>query len=287
MSPLISTSAASSLKPMFDTPRPGESPVPNSRTEDEVGAGAGSDDAGLIALVREGDHEAFAELYRRHRKVAGYVARAESDSSSEAEDVVSEAFAAVFAALTSGKGPRESFQAYLATTVRRMAHRRNVTVRRSATLGYGSALDVLTLEENTTIAAFESTILMRAFRSLPVRWQTVLWCMEVEGLKPAATARVLDLTPNGVSSLLIRATEGLRQAYLQQHVGKAAIEECTDFARHLGKFVRNAVHKAARLRVDEHVAQCRHCANALADLQHIQAGMNPQPRVVVPAALAR
>jgi len=230
-------------------------------------------DAILVAAVRQGDLAAFAELYRRHSAVARYVARAEADAGNDPDDVVAEAFSSVLASLVKGGGPRESFPTYLTTAVRRIAHRRNVQGRRRATLGYGSAMDSLVLNDDSTIRAFESTTLMRAFHSLPVRWQAVLWCVEVEGLKPAATARVMELSPNGVSSLLIRAREGLRQAYLQEHVTVAPNDPCIDFSRHLGKFVRNAVRKAARQRVDHHVAVCRRCHAALQDLKETNAGM--------------
>ncbi|WP_159699402.1 RNA polymerase sigma factor [Arthrobacter sp. 18067] len=228
--------------------------------------------------MRQGDSAAFGVLYGRYVAVAGYVARAETDNSSDAEDVVAEAFAAVLEALSAGKGPRESFQAYLTTTVRRMAHRRNIRSRRTATLGYGSAMDVLVLDDNSSIRVLESTIMMRAFRSLPVRWRAVLWCVEVEGLKPAATGRVMELSPNGVSSLLIRAREGLRQAYLQEHIAQAPNDPCVDFSRHLGKFVRNAVRKAARERVDHHVADCRRCADSLDYLKEIDQAMSERPK---------
>lgn len=236
------------------------------------------DDSPLMTLVRGGETSAFSELYKRHVLVAGFVARAESDNSSDAEDVVAEAFAAVLAALTAGKGSRENFQAYLTTTVRRMAHRGNLKGRRVVTLGFGSVMDALVLEEDATIKAFESTALMRAFRSLPLRWQAVLWCVEVEGLKPAGTARVMDLSPNGVSSLVIRAREGLRQAYLQEHVAEAPNDPCADYSRHFGKFVRNAVRTAGRTRVDRHVATCRRCEAALADLLAVQAAMKSRAK---------
>ncbi|SEJ05619.1 RNA polymerase sigma factor, sigma-70 family [Arthrobacter sp. yr096] len=231
------------------------------------------DDSQLVDLVRSGHLASFEELYRRHYAVARYVARAESDNSDEAEDIAAEAFASVLKSLCAGGGPRESFQAYLTTTVRRTAYRRNLQGRRTATFRYGSMMDVLVLDEDVTIKAFETTILMRAFRTLPLRWRAVLWCVDVEGLKPAATARVMELSPNGVSALLIRAREGLRQAYLQEHVAESPNNSCTDFSRHLGKFVRNAVRKAARDRVARHVAACRSCAEALRHLEDIHSAM--------------
>jgi DNA-directed RNA polymerase specialized sigma24 family protein len=53
----------------------------------------------------------------------------------------------------------------------------------------------------------------RAFRGLPVRWQRVLWQLEVEGRRPRELAVELGMTPNAVSALGKRARAGLRKAY--------------------------------------------------------------------------
>lgn len=230
-------------------------------------------DPDLVDAVRSGDLAAFSRLYQRHRALAGYVARAECDNRSDADDVVADAFASVLDSLVAGHGPRDSFQAYLTTAVRRLAYRRNVKSRRAPVLGYGSAMDALILDDDQGIMALESTVLMKAFQALPLRWRAVLWCVEVEGLKPAATARVMELTPNGVSSLLIRAREGLRQAYLQEHVPPPISGACTDISKYLGKFVRNAVRQAAKARVDQHLAACTRCTEALVELRELQSVM--------------
>ena len=72
--------------------------------------------------------------------------------------------------------------------------------------------------EDTAVAELDSTLAARAFHRLPERWQTVLWHTEVEQESPAEVAPLLGLTPNGVAALAYRAREGLRQAYLQEHL---------------------------------------------------------------------
>ena len=50
----------------------------------------------------------------------------------------------------------------------------------------------------------------------------MLWHTEVEGQKPADIAPLLGMSANSVSALAYRAREGLRQAFLTQHVGELA-----------------------------------------------------------------
>ncbi|WP_309929651.1 sigma-70 family RNA polymerase sigma factor [Arthrobacter sp. 1088] len=234
---------------------------------------AGESDTILLASVRGGDSGSYEELFRRYQGIATHVARAESDNPMDADDVVSEAFASILESLLAGRGPVDSFRAYLVTTVRRMSHRRNLQVGRATTTVRGVAGQVVVIDDDPVLKDFENTILMLAFRSLPSRWQTVLWHVDVEDSKPAAAAQAMDLTPNAVSSLLIRARECLRQAYLQKHVQESAADPCTDFSRYFGKYVRNAVRQAAQEKVRRHLDDCLRCAGVLAELVEVQSGM--------------
>jgi len=56
-----------------------------------------SDDAELLAAVREGNDAAFGELYRRHVGAGRAAARALTRSQADADDAVAEAFARVLA----------------------------------------------------------------------------------------------------------------------------------------------------------------------------------------------
>src|SRR5258708_1869708 len=75
-------------------------------------------DAELIARVRNGDLEAYGELYARHHHAAERMAR-QLVPANDADDLASDAFAKVLDALRGGGGPDISFRAYLLTTVRR------------------------------------------------------------------------------------------------------------------------------------------------------------------------
>ncbi|BCW57024.1 RNA polymerase sigma factor (sigma-70 family) [Paenarthrobacter nicotinovorans] len=230
-------------------------------------------DQQLLALVRGGDVAAFGELFIRYRRVGGFVARAESDNPSDAADIVGEAFAAVFQAIVEGRGPVESFRSYLLTTIRRMAHRKNQKATRLVLIDSGTVDAFAFSGDDHVLGTHESIILVRAFRELPRRWQDVLWYVDVEGLKPAQAGPLLGLTPNALSALAIRAREGLRQMYLQKHVGQATVQSCTEYLRYLGRYVRNGLRGNAQARVREHTERCAHCSAVLAELRELQASM--------------
>ena len=179
-------------------------------------------DAELITSARSGDTAAIGALYERHAAAAWVVARQYTDSPADADDVVADSFTAVFGALERGNGPEAAFRAYLFTVVRRVAGVRREKNRRVqptddiAVLEAGTAL--AGTAEDPALAGFERGVVARAFHSLPERWQAVLWHTEVEGLTPAEIAPILGLTANGTAALAYRAREGLRQAYLQQHL---------------------------------------------------------------------
>ncbi|MDR6437572.1 RNA polymerase sigma factor (sigma-70 family) [Paenarthrobacter nicotinovorans] len=236
-------------------------------------ATASGSDPQLIALVREGDTNAFDVLYQRHMKVAQFVARSQTDNPSDADDVVAESFATIFQLLTEGKGPKEFFRSYLLTVVRRTAHDRNRKARRLPMAEEDAILDAPVIDNDQVVSDLESSMMAKAFKSLPERWQAVLWHLDIEGLKPAAAAPFVGLTPNGVSALALRAREGLRQAYLQQHISRTVDEACDEYASQLGKYARNALKRTSKEKVSVHLESCAKCTALLIELNDIQGGM--------------
>lgn len=230
-------------------------------------------DPRIISLVRQGVTEAFDVLYQRHLQVAEYVARAQTDNPSDADDVVAESFATVFQLLKEGKGPSEFFRSYLLTVVRRTAHDRNRKARRTPTTADDAFLDLAVVDDDHVIRGLESSLMAKAFKSLPERWQAVLWHVDIEGLKPAAAAPLIGLTPNGISSLALRAREGLRQAYLQQHISHTVDQACDEYASQLGKYARNALKRTSEEKVRHHLESCSKCTALLIELNDIETGM--------------
>ncbi|WBQ07201.1 sigma-70 family RNA polymerase sigma factor [Kribbella sp. CA-293567] len=242
----------------------------------------GPSDAELIARVRNGDLEAYGELFGRHHQAAERMAR-QLVPANDADDLASDAFAKVLDALRNGGGPDISFRAYLLTTVRRVHVDRIRSGRKVQTTD-----DIAAYErepqgfDDPSVTGFESGAAAKAFASLPERWQAVLWHTEVEGEKPAAIAPLLGLTANGVSALAYRAREGLRQAYLQQHLADVASDRCRWTTERLGAYVRGGLTKRENKNVREHLDECAKCTAVYLELVEVNSAL---PALLAPALL--
>jgi RNA polymerase sigma factor (sigma-70 family) len=168
-----------------------------------------TDDDQLVRAVRAGDHAAFGELFSRHAGMARRVA-SRTAPTVEADDVVAESFACVLEQLRSGRGPTESFRAYLLTTVRHEAVRRAVSARRCEPLA-----DLEPRSHPSTSTEADDRV-REAYAALPERWRRTLWQLDVEGWRPCELAAELGLSPNAVSALGYRARTALRSAYLER-----------------------------------------------------------------------
>jgi RNA polymerase sigma factor (sigma-70 family) len=242
----------------------------------------GPSDAELIARVRNGDLEAYGELFGRHHHAAERMAR-QLVPANDADDLASDAFAKVLDALRGGGGPDISFRAYLLTTVRRVHVDRIRSGRKvQATDDIASYEREPETFDDPTVTGFESGAAAKAFASLPERWQAVLWHTEVEGEKPAAIAPLLGMTANGVSALAYRAREGLRQAYLQQHLADAAGDRCRWTTERLGAYVRGGLTKRENHNLRGHLDECAKCTAVYLELVEVNSAL---PALLAPALL--
>lgn len=242
-------------------------------------------DAELIRRTRDGDTEAYGVLFSRHAAAAtALAARLTSGTTVSADDVVSDAFVGVLTAIRSGRGPEEAFRAYLYTAVRNGAAA--LRARAARTIGVDDPAEYETPEEtpDPVVAAFESQLVQRAFTSLPERWQAVLWYSEVEAMKPAAIAPLLGVSPNGVSALLVRAREGLRDAYVAAHVEATddARPECRWTAERLGGHARGTLSARDRRKVLAHLDDCSDCRIMALEAAEVTRGLH---LVVAPLVL--
>ncbi|MEV6646016.1 sigma-70 family RNA polymerase sigma factor [Amycolatopsis sp. NPDC051371] len=240
---------------------------------------SGKSDAELIAEVRAGKIESYGPLYERHTGAAHNLARQLARSSSEADDLVSEAFAKVLDTLRGGKGPDTAFRAYLLTALRHTAYdrtrkERRVDLNEDMADVKGAAAEALTVPfSDTAVAGLERTMAAKAFARLPERWQAVLWHTEIEQQSPAEVAPLLGLTANGVSALAYRAREGLRQSYLQVHLQENAEERCRACAERLGAWTRDGLSKRERSQVENHLDECENCRALAAELADVNGGL--------------
>lgn len=226
-------------------------------------------DAELLAASRTGDQEAYGELFRRHAPSATALARRLTGHPSDADDLVSEAFTKVLAALKNGNGPTSALRPYLLTAVRRVHVDRAVAAQRVQPTDDMGAHDPGIPFVDPALAGLERSMVAKAYQQLPERWQMVLWHTEIEELSPKDIAPLLGMSPNAVAALALRARAGLREAYLAAHVTTTTSPECERMLPKLAAYVRGSAAARERAAVDRHLPQCEDCRAVLAELQDV------------------
>ncbi|WP_431950120.1 sigma-70 family RNA polymerase sigma factor [Actinacidiphila sp. bgisy167] len=249
--------------------------------------GAQPSDADLVARVRGGDDSAYEQLYRRHAAAVRRYARGCCRDRHTAEDLTGEVFARTLQAIRGGSGPDAAVRAYLLTSVRRVAASWGGTARREqlvgdfavfATASAGGSAGEGAQEPGADVRAMreaERSLAVQAFRTLPERWQTVLWHTAVEEESPGTVAPLLGLSANATAVLAHRAREGLRQAYLQAHVSSSltAGESCARHADRLGAHARGGLRTRADRELRKHLEGCVRCRTAAAELADVNAAL--------------
>jgi RNA polymerase sigma factor (sigma-70 family) len=241
------------------------------------------DDTDLLSLARRGHDGAYGALFARHSYAAHRLAR-HLGAREEADDIVSESFAQVLDLVRRGKGPDRAFRAYLFTTIRHEAGRRAKARQRVMPTDDERHIDSVVPFGGGDMEDFEKSAIRDAYESLPARWRTVLWHLDVEGRKPQELGPLLELSPNGVSALAYRARSGLREAYLQQHVNDSqpiSSRECRDVRSKLSAYVRETAPAREQAQVRAHIATCLECTAVHDDLQEVNREVGS---VAVPAA---
>ncbi|MET9957805.1 sigma-70 family RNA polymerase sigma factor [Streptomyces sp. NPDC006326] len=287
-----------------DTPQARQVPAqrePGGRHAARRPSGGGElppSDGDLIARLRAGDDGAYEELFRRHAAAVRRYARTCCRDGHTADDLTAEVFARTLQAVRGGAGPDQSVRAYLLTTVRRVAAAWAKTARReqlvedfavfaeqAAVGSEGGGLSGLaglsgddTLGLGADVRAMreaEQSLALQAFRSLPERWQAVLWHTTVEESSPSAIAPLFGLSANATAVLASRAREGLKQAYLQAHVSAAlsAGGDCARFADRLGAYARGGLRMRAERGLRGHLEECAKCRLAAGELKDVNAGI--------------
>ncbi|MFI2705815.1 RNA polymerase sigma factor [Cellulosimicrobium composti] len=219
-------------------------------------------DSDLAQLARDGDDAAYSELWRRHWGPVR-AAAARFSELADPDDIVQEAFTLLYQSLRHGQGPHGAVRPYLYRTVRNVA----ISMGRRKTpapVGDSTDLDLAAgspSDEGESDRVLEKTLTVRAFRSLPSRWQTVLWYTVVEDLPPRDVAPLMGMSANAVAALALRAREGLRTAWLTAHLRSESIApEC----RSVVEQIAGQTHKTTGARdldtIRDHVDSCVHCA---------------------------
>ncbi|MGW8552633.1 sigma-70 family RNA polymerase sigma factor [Streptomyces tubercidicus] len=239
-------------------------------------------DAHLIASTRAGDCAAYEELYSRHRKAAAAYARRFASCEVDIDDLVAEAFTNVLHVIRKGAGPTEFFRAYLLRSIKHYAFRNARQQQRTVLTDVWDSHDLAEPLRDSTTEAFDQHAVSAAFKSLPERWQAVLWHSEVEGEAPTTIGRLLGLRPNSVSALAYRAREGLRIAYLQAHITTMSDEACRKHAAKLGAYTRGKLAPGETTAVRGHLDDCERCKSLYLELTDIASAIRA---VILPLLL--
>ncbi|MFD8395520.1 RNA polymerase sigma factor [Streptomyces sp. NPDC059680] len=247
----MSSSARHHTTPVGQPDRQTSDPAPPEISDQE-----------LTELVRNGDTEAFAELFNRHRGAAVRLASMHANDAYTAQDFVAEAFVRVLQAIKSGGGPSTSFRSYLLRVLRNL-----VTESARSTGRQVSVPDVSLYEEeyapaagNEALKNYESGLAWEALASLSDRWRNILWCTIVHSQQPAAIANEMGISPNSVAALTYRAKEGLRQAYLGMHVNrKGHSAHCSYYVGRLAAYSRGRLGKYGSEEMMLHLRDCDVC----------------------------
>ncbi|HXH34917.1 MAG TPA: sigma-70 family RNA polymerase sigma factor [Plantibacter sp.] len=229
-------------------------------------------DSELIDGTRAGSQDAYAELWRRHANAGRTVARSVT-SSLDPDDLVSESFARIYQAIRRGKGPTGAFRPYLFTTVRNTAAAWG-RARRETSLDTLDSFEDPDTNEASSIEALDRSLSARAFRSLPTRWQEVLWYTEIEGMSPAEVAPLLGMKANSVSALAYRAREGLREAWIQAHL--RSVDDDSEHAftiSRLGSYARGNLAARDTAKLEAHLDACQRCTIVAAEAKEVGSRM--------------
>lgn len=244
-----------------------------------------ADDAALLSLARRGNEAAIAALFVRYRQSAEHYARY-LGMKSEAPDVVSEAFAQIIDLIRRGKGPEKAFRAYLLTSVRHECGRRAKSRLKVVTTGETDDLDQAVEFGHGELSVFERGVVRNAYASLPERWRAVIWELDVEGRTPQEVAERQGMNANAVSALAYRARAGLRESYLQQHVGRGNDSLCEPTRETMAAVVRGTAKQRERERVLLHLDDCERCVDDFEELTSFNRELGAIRGPAVAAAVA-
>ncbi|HEX5566253.1 MAG TPA: NPCBM/NEW2 domain-containing protein [Streptomyces sp.] len=263
-------------------------------------------DTELVSRTRAGDTSAYDELYRRHAGAVHRHARRCSRDADAANDLTEDVFAHMLRAVRDGGGPDTSVRIHLLSTVRRVGavwgrttdwERLNgdfavfaVTAESSGSSGPSAAPDSPgsgdAFDCDADVRAMwqaERSTVVRAFRSLPGRWQVLLWHTAVEGESPREVAPLLGLTTDATAALVRRSREGLWQAFLQAHVtrSRAVGGDCARYTDRLETYTRGPLRARPGRGLRRHLERCADCRAVSLGIR----GVSERLRVLLPVAV--
>lgn len=169
------------------------------------------DDAELMALVAQGDAEAFALLVDRHAAALYRVAMRMLADGHEAEDVVQEAFARVWQQAPRWKPSGAGLVGWLHRVTMNLCFDRKRRFRVVLAPELPEQIDEAPLADAGIVASQARDAVAGALGDLPERYRAALVLCYYEGFSNALAAEVMGLNIKAMESLLFRARRTLRE----------------------------------------------------------------------------
>jgi RNA polymerase sigma-70 factor (ECF subfamily) len=169
--------------------------------------------AALVDLAREGDAEAFGQLYDHYSPAVYRFVFYRVSSQALAEDLTSDTFFRALRSMTQFQWQGKDFGAWLMTIARNLVvdHYKAGRTRLETTVDDFSSHDESTTEspEDEVIAGLTNEILVEALQQLPEEQQTCLVMRFLNENSIAETAKVLGRTEGAIKQLQLRAVRNL------------------------------------------------------------------------------
>lgn len=165
--------------------------------------------AELVARARRNDHAAFAELVRRHERLALGIAWTRLGDFHAAQDIVQEAFVLAYSRLRELRSA-EAFGPWVAQITARLAGRAS---KRRSQFEPAAALAQLPAPEQAALPNEETARVLAAVERLPAALQDVVLLRYVEGHDVARIAEILARPLGTVTKQLSRAVGRLQSIF--------------------------------------------------------------------------
>jgi len=223
-------------------------------------------DEQLSHRATNGDQEAFLELFSRHERGLLNFCHRLTGNREDAADLVQESFLRVFARLGALEGREVNLAAYLRRTARNLAYDgaagrgREVAVD-DLELVAGADTALETDPERAMLLSDQQDAVQRANAALPERHRLALALRELEDMDYAQIGEVLEVTPDAVAQLLVRARLGLRRQLRIASVDEERMAPaCRARLADIGSLIDGQLDQDRAYVLRQHLSTCATCA---------------------------
>lgn len=227
--------------------------------------GARAREAELATRALAGDRDAFGELFSLHERSLLNLTYRMTGNREDAADITQEAFLRVFARLGNLQGREVNLGAYLTTTARNLVYDHSVKRRREVAdddiaLAAGADPALEGDPERSALLRDQQEQVRRANAELTERQRLALALREIEDQNYEEIGRVLDLAPDGVAQLLVRARMTLNRALRLQQIDVSHLAPvCRAAVTPIGALMDGELADDRRDMLERHLAECADC----------------------------